>query len=28
LSYNSEKKMLFMVDGGSFVYYNLQTVKI
>lgn len=28
LSYNSDKKLLYMVDGGSFVSYNLQTVKV
>ena len=28
LSYNTEKKLLYMVDGGSFVYYNLETVRI
>ena len=28
LSYNSEKKSLYMVDGGSFVYYNSESVKI
>jgi hypothetical protein len=28
LSYNFEKNSLYMVDGGSFVFYDLDTVKI